>query len=147
MLQAWESKKVTINTVEGKIGHLDGKLVHDDPDPFATWVARHNRYSDWEAYLQEHPDLAGQIQRLRSSRARRYRDAPFKPLAFFVYSYIIRRGFLDGAAGFNYAIAHAFYFWMISVKRGEARRERHRVAIVDLAQKAGTAQSASLEPK
>lgn len=118
-------------TAEGNVGRLRGRLVHNDPDPFATWVARHNRYSDWEAYLQERPKLAHQVQQLRSRRARRYRDAPFKPVAFFLYSYVLRRGFLDGAAGFHYAVSHAFYFWMISVKRRERqqlpRQERRHV--------------------
>jgi glycosyltransferase involved in cell wall biosynthesis len=103
----------------GTVGTLGGRLSHDDRDPFSTWIARHNRYSDWEAHLIRDPDLSRHVQDLRSGRGRRYRRTPFKPVAFFLYSYVLRQGFRDGRAGFHYAVAHAFYFWQISVKSQE----------------------------
>jgi hypothetical protein len=51
---------------------------------------------------------------------------PFKPAAFFAYSYVIRAGFLDGRAGFDYAMALAMYYWQIGVKYRElVRNEGH----------------------
>jgi glycosyltransferase involved in cell wall biosynthesis len=110
----------------GAIGSLNGKIVHDDQDPFSTWLSRHNRYSDWEAYLSRRPALASQIAELRSGRGRRYRHVPLRPITFFIYSYLLKQGFRDGWPGFHYALAHSFYFWQIQVKNYEARvRERN----------------------
>jgi hypothetical protein len=35
-----------------------------------------------------------------------------------------KAGFLDGRAGFHYAVARAFYYWQIGIKSREALRTR-----------------------
>lgn len=115
----WEVEGHYQPLIDGTVGQLAGRLEHNDRDPLYDYFARHNRYSDWEAYLQEHPDLADSVKGARSERGRRYATIPFKPAAFFLYSYIARRGFLDGKAGFHYAVAHSFYFWQIGIKKRE----------------------------
>lgn len=115
----WEVEGHYQPIVDGTVGRLSGRLEHNDRDPLFDYFSRHNRYSDWEAYLRDHPDVAEQVRGSRSSRGQRYADLPFKPLVFFLYSYVMRRGFLDGRAGFHYAVAHAFYFWQIGVKGRE----------------------------
>jgi hypothetical protein len=47
-----------------------------------------------------------------------------KPAAFFFHSYVAKRGFLDGRAGFHYAVAKAFYYWQIGVKELEFAERR-----------------------
>ncbi|WP_246572234.1 glycosyltransferase family 2 protein [Kineosporia corallincola] len=115
----WEVEGHYQPTVNGTVGRLTGTLQHNDRDPLFDYFSRHNRYSDWEAHLAERESLAKSVQGARTERGKRYARLPFKPLAFFMYSFIARRGFLDGKAGFHYAVAHAFYFWQISVKRRE----------------------------
>lgn len=100
----------------GPIGALNSQLVHDDRDPVASWFTRHNSYSTWEAYLRTHPELRAQIRANRSGQGKLWDKVPFKPLAFFVYSWLFRGGFLDGRAGFDYAFAHAAYYWQIGLK-------------------------------
>nr|WP_269329371.1 glycosyltransferase family 2 protein [Kineosporia babensis] len=128
----WEVEGHYQPTINGSIGRLNGTLHHNDRDPLFDYFARHNRYSDWEAHLAERDALATSVQDSRTKRGKRYAKLPFKPLVFFLYSYVARRGFLDGKAGFHYAVAHAFYFWQIGVKRTEiSLTERQRT--VDLA--------------
>ncbi|GLY29855.1 glycosyltransferase family 2 protein [Kineosporia sp. NBRC 101731] len=115
----WEVEGHYQPMIDGSIGRLTGTLHHNDRDPLFDYFARHNRYSDWEAHLAEREALAKSVQGVRTERGKRYARVPFKPLAFFFYSYVARRGFLDGRAGFHYAVAHAFYFWQISAKRRE----------------------------
>ena len=115
----WEVEGHYQPTVAGSVGRLIGRLEHRDRDPLYDYFARHNRYSDWEAHLRRSGELAAQVRGARSTRGRRYARLPFKPAVFFAYSYVARRGFLDGKAGFHYAIAHAFYFWQIRVKEAE----------------------------
>lgn len=103
---------------DGAVRTLHGLLRHDDPDPVRTWFDRHNRYSDWEAGLRtlQRPSVN------RSHQGRLFDRVPLKPLLFFAYSYVIRGGFLDGRAGFDYAFALATYYWQIGLKVRELRR-------------------------
>jgi glycosyltransferase involved in cell wall biosynthesis len=113
----WEVEGHYQPIVAGSVGRLRGRLEHNDRDPLFDYFARHNRYSDWEAHLLDRAEEAQHVQGVRSRRGRRYARLPFKPAAFFTYSFLLRRGFLDGRAGFHYAVAHSFYFWQIGVKR------------------------------
>jgi len=108
--------------VDGPIGSLRGRILHDDQDPIRSWFDRHNRYSDWEAYLALRNKLKADIASKRSAKGRIFDKVPFKPVLFFGYSYIARLGFLDGRAGLDYALALSGYYWQIGVKIREVRR-------------------------
>lgn len=109
---------------EAGIGTLTGRLVHDDKDPVSSWFARHNRYSDWEAHLRLDNDLRARVASKRNLKGRVFDSVPFKSVAFFLYAYVVRAGFLDGRAGFDYAIALSMYYWQIGVKVRELKRDR-----------------------
>jgi glycosyltransferase involved in cell wall biosynthesis len=116
----WEVEGHYQPVIDGTVGRLSGRIEHNDRDPLFDYFARHNRYSDWEAHLLDRREEAQRVQGVRSAQGRRYARLPFKPAAFFLYSFVLRRGFLDGRPGFHYAVAHAFYFWQIGVKRRDA---------------------------
>jgi len=111
------------------VGRLKHRLRHADLDPLSSWFARHNRYSDWEAYLRADPAVRDEVARLRSRQGRLFDRIPGKPLLFFLYCYVLRGGFLDGRAGLDYAMALAFYYWQVSLKTRERTRtgEKQRV--------------------
>jgi hypothetical protein len=44
---------------------------------------------------------------------------PARPLAKFLLLYVAKRGFLDGQAGFTYAVLQSFYEYMIVLKTRE----------------------------
>jgi len=113
--------------VHGKVLRLSGRLVHEDKDPVRTWFDRHNRYSDWEAYLRTHPKTKRMTRERRSSQGKIFDLMPFKPLIFFFYSYVFRSGWRDGRAGFDYAIALSTYYWQIELKVREILRHRREV--------------------
>ena len=106
----------------GPVGRTIALLVHHDIDPVRTWFDRHNRYSDWEAHIRINPGTRSSVRGSKSSQGRRFDAVPFKPLVFFVYSYVLRRGFLDGRAGFDYALALSTYYWQIGLKSRELER-------------------------
>jgi glycosyltransferase involved in cell wall biosynthesis len=108
--------------VTGRIKRLRGTILHDDKDPVRTWFDRHNRYSDWEAHLRFRPAVRRTAAQSRSAQGRLFEVAPYKPLFFFIYSYLLRQGFRDGRAGFDYAFALASYYWQIGLKERELRR-------------------------
>jgi glycosyltransferase involved in cell wall biosynthesis len=93
------------------------KLGHDDLEPLAHYFDRHNRYSDWEAHLRNVQETA-----TRTKQGELWAKIPLKPLAFFFYCYVARRGFLDGRAGLHYALSQSFYYWQIGLKARELRR-------------------------
>lgn len=107
--------------VDGAIGITRGRILHDDPDPVTDWFARHNRYSDWEAYLRTHPDARETVRRYRTKQGRLFERLPLKPLAIFAYNYVLRQGWKDGRVGFEYATSLAFYQFQIGVKVREIR--------------------------
>jgi hypothetical protein len=98
-------------------------LIHDDPDPIGDWVSRHNRYSDWEAYLAVNPAIRASVRDHRSRGGQIFDRLPAKPIIFFFWCFVLRRGFLDGRAGFAYAISLAWYYWLTEIKVSELRRK------------------------
>jgi glycosyltransferase involved in cell wall biosynthesis len=106
----------------GQVGRFSSRLLHDDQDPIRTWFDRHNRYSDWEAYLRTNPKVKSAAAKRRSLQGRIFDAVPFKPGAFFVFAYIAKAGFLDGRPGFDYAFALSAYYWQIGLKVREAKR-------------------------
>ncbi|MFR9674953.1 glycosyltransferase family 2 protein [Streptomyces sp. TR06-5] len=104
------------------VARLRGTLEHHDRDPVHTWFTRHNRYADWEAWLEVRPDVREQIRRAKTRQGQLFHRAPFKPFLSFAYGYLCKGGFLDGRAGLDYALAMSFYRWQIGVKAREFRR-------------------------
>lgn len=107
--------------VSGDTITLAGRILHNDRDPVHSWFDRHNRYSDWEAYLRHNPGLRKTVSGSRSKQGKVFDKVPFQPLVFFVYSYVLKQGFRDGKAGFDYAFALSSYYWQIGLKERELR--------------------------
>ncbi|WP_069790399.1 glycosyltransferase family 2 protein [Cyanobacterium sp. IPPAS B-1200] len=114
--------------LDGKTGYLDNDMLHIDFRDIYEWLARHNRYSNWEARVY-YNFLTGQnddgtiganlfgdaVQRKRFLKKIWVR-LPFKPLLRFILFYIIRLGFLDGKAGYIYGRLLSQYEYQIGVK-------------------------------
>ena len=112
-------------TIDGPVGTLRGRMIHRDHADLYHYFARHNRYSDWEAALRSRGGIGrdDETQTVRRSRLKRaFAKMPFRPLGIFVYSYVLAGGFLDGRAGFNYAVSRGFYYWQIGLKLRERDR-------------------------
>ncbi|WBB59748.1 glycosyltransferase family 2 protein [Streptomyces sp. WMMC500] len=104
---------------DGPVVRLKATLEHEDLDPVRTWFERHNRYSDWEAWLELHPEVREEIRQAKTRQGQLFHRAPLKPLVSFAYAYVYKRGFLDGRAGLDYALAMSFYRWQIGLKTRE----------------------------
>jgi hypothetical protein len=123
--------ELAVPPVEGEMGTIGEPFLH-----FAfsrgleDWIARHNRYSTREAML-EHQTLQNVkwIHLLSADRALRRaslralsRRLPFRSVLRFLYQYILKRGFLDGSAGYTFSRLMAMYEGWIVLKRKELRR-------------------------
>lgn len=118
----------------GQVGYLKEDMLHIDFRDIYQWLARHNRYSNWEAqvYLNllqgqgKDDTLKGNLFGNDVERKRALKKIwvrlPMKPLIRFVLFYIIRLGFLDGYPGYVYGRLLSQYEFQIGVKLYELQQ-------------------------
>jgi glycosyltransferase involved in cell wall biosynthesis len=82
---------------QGAVARLDGDLLHASAESIDDYVAKQNRYTSLQA----------EAMHARGERAGLARLA-LSPLARFLRFYVVKLGFLDGAAGFAHIAIGAF---------------------------------------
>ena len=114
--------------LQGRTGYLRHDMLHYAYPDLATWVEKHNRYSDWESYagdilLRGRPEerWIGPAQRLKRSLRRVYARLPLRFVFRFFYAYVIRLGFLDGRPGLIFCLLLSFYDFLGWAKAIERR--------------------------
>jgi glycosyltransferase involved in cell wall biosynthesis len=117
--------------VRGRTGRLRAEMDHYAFPDVATFVEKHNRYSNWEARVAlaaSTGDGASALQSARVGWRRRLkslaRHLPFRPTLRFLYVYVWQRGFLDGVEGYCFARLHGVYELLTVIKTRELRRRR-----------------------
>jgi glycosyltransferase involved in cell wall biosynthesis len=124
-----------VPVIDGPHGYLRHYFEHYNFSKGLTeWFDKHNKYSLFEAMegmkLRARPvGLGALFSRDRFERRRALKELsfrmPLRPLVKFLYMYVLKRGFLDGRAGYTYCKLQAMYEYMIVVKMRElARKER-----------------------
>ncbi len=120
--------------LEGDVGYLKEDMLHIDFRDIYQWLARHNRYSNWEARVYYNiltgrdsgntiePNLFGDAVQRKRFLKKIWVRLPFKPLLRFVLFYILRFGFLDGRAGYIYGRLLSQYEYHIGIKLYELRQ-------------------------
>lgn len=120
--------------IDGPVGYLKQDMLHEDFRDLYHWLARHNRYSNWEAQVYYNlltgmgdggtigADLFGDAVQRKRFLKKIWVRLPFKPLLRFVLFYIVRLGFLDGRAGYIYGRLLSQYEYQIGVKLFELRQ-------------------------
>jgi len=104
---------------EDRIAHiarLRAYLIHDALGDFTGWEARHRRYAAWEAGMTRGNLWPADPLFAREALKKIFRRLPFRPLAAFLHSYVLKRGFLDGRAGWRLAALRARYYRMIAAE-------------------------------
>lgn len=95
-----------------KIGQLREPLYHYAYEDEQSWQERHHRYADWERGMDAQntwPDDPRPVKKI-------FKALPLRPWIAFLHSYMIKLGFLDGAAGFKFAQSRYVYYRMIENK-------------------------------
>ena len=120
--------------VDGPVGRLAHDIVDEDRKGLATWLHKHVRYAELEQRRRGTPaPLRERIRQLRSRDQVGTRPltriilkdlvfpaVPARPLAMFLYMYVIRLGLLDGRAGLRFCFYHAWYQATVDSLRAEA---------------------------
>ena len=99
--------------IHGSVGQIAVPIEHCDAQGIHKLTSRHLDYAAWEArrFLKLRSDgIAHGIltppQRFKYAHLHRW----WYPWAYFIQTYVVRLGFLDGAAGFQFAFVKAWYF-------------------------------------
>ncbi|MBV8656803.1 MAG: glycosyltransferase family 2 protein [Burkholderiales bacterium] len=112
-LAAWSDdavhEKVVVHT--GSTGTLTGDLLHDSAESLSHYLAKQNRYTDMQADALFRAGKRAGVGKLIGS-----------PLARFLRFYLLRRGFLDGAAGFAHIAIGSFFAFVKYAKLMERWR-------------------------
>ena len=117
----------------GSVGEIQAPIEHNDFRGLKHYIAKHNEYSSWEAsrYLRlkgrdDCPQLSAEWQALTDRQQKKYRHLAkwwFAP-AYFLATYILKKGFLDGLVGFHFALMKAIYFYHVRLKVKELIRQQ-----------------------
>jgi glycosyltransferase involved in cell wall biosynthesis len=123
--------------VDGKIGNLEAHFDHYSFSKGIThWVGKHNSYSTLEAQqIVDNRKAHRQFSLIKAFvekdfHQRRYHQKelfyrlPFRPLIKFLLLYVGKRGFLDGRAGFTYAMLQSIYEYFIVLKTREIEEQQ-----------------------
>lgn len=127
--------------VDGGIHELSQAFDHH---PFSKgmrhWLDKHNTYSSMEARCARDsregraPFSLAQAFFAKDFNQRRYHQKelfyrmPMRPLVKFLYVYLWRGGFLDGAGGLTYATLQSIYEYLIVLKTRELEQQQAALA-------------------
>jgi glycosyltransferase involved in cell wall biosynthesis len=111
--------------IPGPAGEIAARVEHRDDRGLARFLVKHVDYARWEA--KRFRALQGAMPAHLTGRQRfKYRnlDRWWYPAFYFLYTYVVRLGLLDGAAGYHYAAYKAWYFRTISRMISEESDEK-----------------------
>ena len=150
--EAWSSLDMEIHehpVLDGPIGEIAAPIEHNEYRGLPHYIAKHNEYSTWEArrYLQLMEGNALSLPRNEETAMTEHRPPEMRSVTsahltprqqkkyrhlenwwaapvYFLRGYFLKRGFLDGAAGFHFALGKAIYFYQIRLKIRELRQRQ-----------------------
>lgn len=127
---SWSSLDMEVHEhpmIEGAIGQINTPIEHNDFKGIEKFIDRHQDYARWEArrYLLLNSKGTEALSRLTGRQKFKYRniEKSWYPLLYFFLNYVVKRGFLDGRAGFSYSLYKAWYFQTIQHLITEMRQE------------------------
>jgi glycosyltransferase involved in cell wall biosynthesis len=112
--------------IEGETGTFRQPIIHNDYKGLEQYITRHNAYSTWEAnrfLLLKRNGFKNLTQRQKIKY--KLMQVGLLPLFFFIGSYILKLGFLDGKEGYYLARYKANYFFQIQTKIVELSRQQN----------------------
>ena len=114
--------------IQGRVGEIRAPVEHNDRCGIEKFLDRHREYALWEARRVLLLERQGRLYDGQLTGRQRFKYANLErwwyPGFYFFYSYIVRLGFLDGAAGFQYAFYKAWYSLTIRLLLRELRTVR-----------------------
>lgn len=114
--------------VSGRVESLGHDLIDENHKPIEDWWNRQVRYATEEALHEMSAprfkplDLGSLDPLLRRTAMKGLaRKLPGRGIWYFIYSYLLRGGFLDGIDGLRFCSMKSIYMQMIAIKKRELR--------------------------
>jgi glycosyltransferase involved in cell wall biosynthesis len=102
--------------VKGEIGTIQSRLEHHDKRSLESYYKKHEEYASWEA--NRYKALNGDFSKLTERQRMKYQliNKWWFGFAYFIVCYFLKKGFLDGEAGYVFARGKWKYFSNIRKK-------------------------------
>lgn len=100
------------------IGMLQHHMIHDalnDAKAERAWIFRHEKYARWEAGMNAKDAWPKDPVPWRETAKVFLRQSPFRPHLIFLIGFVLKLGFLDGAAGLK--MARMRYAYLNTIKQ------------------------------
>lgn len=124
--------------VKGKTVVLEGELIDDNLNSLSWWTDKHNMYASREAVdmlnldfgFKPHGSVASTSDGSQAGFKRWLKEkiyarlpAGFRALAYFLYRYVVRLGFLDGKEGTMFHLLQGFWYrYLVDSKVYEVKK-------------------------
>ena len=116
------------------LGYLKEAYIHYNfSKGLGDWFQKHAKYALREAEQQIADEQSGAAITGNDKLAKRRRlkrlvsNLPLRPLIKFIYLYLFKRGFLDGAAGWTYCRMQSHYeFMCVTILKDLRKRNKRR---------------------
>jgi len=108
--------------LDGPIGEISATILHKEDKGISHYIQKHNEYSSWEA--RRYFKITDKTKESLSKRQKvkyAFINSWWLGRLYFLYSYIWKRGFLDGKRGYILACQKKQYFFNIKCKIEEER--------------------------
>ena len=106
--------------LEGTIGEIRSRLEHHDYRGLKHYIAKHNEYSTWEANRYHWLKSAGNDEWSKLNRRQKFKYRHLNKwwlgALYFLVGYVLKKGFLDGIAGWTFNRLKMRYFDEIRLK-------------------------------
>lgn len=99
----------------GPIAKLRNSVNHMDKDAVISWIDRHVKYANYQAQLELKPSVMKLMNSRKTFRGKILYRLPFRATSQFLYSYVIKFGFMDGIKGFRYCYLHAHHYYLAKI--------------------------------
>ncbi len=114
--------------IDGKIGQIYASVDHQDMQGISRFVGKHREYALWEARrfaeLENSPEIWQQFTQRQRFKYRNL-DKFWYPWFYFIFSYFVKLGLLDGSVGFHYAFFKTWYFQTIRLLIADQRSKEN----------------------
>jgi glycosyltransferase involved in cell wall biosynthesis len=122
--ERWSNLDMEIHehpVLSGSVGEIASRIEHRDNRGIEHWKRKHDAYSTWEAHRTLMLRAKGGIKdstELSPRQRRKYFTLGkwWLPGAYFLHTYFVRLGCLDGYPGFAFALEKSRYFGEIGRK-------------------------------
>lgn len=99
--------------VSGTVGIIKEKIEHLVNFDHPNWKIKHKEYAKWEAkrFIKMNSEVNNKITFSNSQKIKySILKTPYSGIIFFIGSFFLMLGFIDGLSGLKYARLKAFYF-------------------------------------